>query len=698
MKHDPKTGRLLGYDRIGERYESLEAIIADTCEAVRSPDRLTVAEAAEKYRYMKNPGHYVGPWLNSMAPYMVEPMEVLTSLDHTGMIFSGPSRTGKSDLFFNWLGYTAICDPADMMMVHMTQATARDWSIGDLQKMLRHSPIIGDTRVPGRQNNNVHDVRFKSGMRLLIKWPSITELSGKTIGRIWFADYDRMDLDVGGEGPPYVAGQTRTQTFGRYSMTVAESSPGHLVKQHNWQKRTAHEAPPCDGILGLYNTGDRRRWYWDCPSCGEAFEPDFHLLKYPQSEDFADAAAQVTMPCPHCGFELDPGMKNELNIKHGRWLKEGQAFVDGQIVGRGVRSKTASFWLKGPAAAFRTWQELVEQYLSAMREFETTGSEESLKGTITSHQGLPYTPRSMVTDRLPEALKDRAEDWGGSKEEPVVPEGVRYLVAAIDVQIRAFVVHVFGFGLGGDVWHVDMFKIKKSNRLNDSNERKVLEPATYHEDWRLLVPHVIEKTYPLGDFSGRCMQIKMVCCDSGGAAGATSNAYKFYWWLQSESEAHHQARFQLVKGWKPTAPRYQIRTPESNKKNEHPAPVAFLNSNLLKDQISAMLDRTTPGGGMVHFPIWAEDWLYIQLTSEVRTDKGWENRHRRRNEAWDLLYYAIALGLDRRIGSERINWANPPGWAKDWDSNSLVFDGAKPPNFGPTRKPLSRAELAKRLA
>ena len=27
------------------------------------------------------------------------------------------------------------------------------------------------------------------------------------------------------------------------------------------------------GILSLYNRGDRRRWYWPCPHCGEYFQP-----------------------------------------------------------------------------------------------------------------------------------------------------------------------------------------------------------------------------------------------------------------------------------------------------------------------------------------------------------------------------------------------------------------------------------------
>lgn len=225
------------------RYQSIEAMLLSTAAAIRPPERLSVSEAAEKYRIVNNPGSYVGPWMNSTAPYLVEIMDMLQSTDVTAVIFAGPARCGKSDIFFNWLEYTAICDPADMMVVHMKQATARDWSIGDLRKTFRSNPALNDCVVPGRQNMNVHDIHFMSGMRLLVKWPTITELSGKTVPRVWFMDYDRMDNDVDQEGPPFDLGRKRTQTFGRYGMTVAEASPGYEVEKAGWRGETPHEAP-----------------------------------------------------------------------------------------------------------------------------------------------------------------------------------------------------------------------------------------------------------------------------------------------------------------------------------------------------------------------------------------------------------------------------------------------------------------------
>ncbi len=692
-------------------FKYLEQIVKATCEAVRPAERLTVSQAAEKYRYLDNAGSYVGYCDNKIAPYLVEPMDVLTSQEHTGMVFAGPARCGKSDLYFNWLTHTAICDPADMMVIHMTQNTARDWSIGDLRKAMRHSPELGKRVAPGRQNLNVHDIRFLSGMRLLVKWPTISELSGKTIPRLWLMDMDRMPLDVDKEGSPYQLAKKRAQTFGRFGMTVAESSPGFLVEDPKWKpsKDEPHEAPPTKGILALYNRGDRRRWYWPCPQCKTAFEPDFSLITYPDSKDVMESAEQAHMVCPHCGVPIyhdsndyGPG-KNELN-QAGRWVKEGQLWQPelNQVLGVGRRSEIASFWLKGTAAAFADWKTLTLNYLKAFEEFEKTGGEEALKTTVNVDQGLPYTPRGMVTDRLPEELKSRARDFG----ERVVPEGVRFLVAAIDVQKNRFVVQVMGFGVGSDIWVIDRFEVKKSERTDEDGERYWVNPASYAEDWRLLVDQVICKTYPLADDSNRVMVIKAIACDMHGLKGTSKNAYEFWRWLRDEAEPPGlNQRFQLVRGEpSKTAPRVRMTYPDTDRKDKHAGargeiPVLQINSDIVKDQLSAMLDRTDPGGGMINFPDWLPDWFYNELTAEVRTSKGWANPRELRNESWDLLAYAIAISLSKHVRIEQIRWDDPPSWAAEWDENDLVSAADDNKRFAQQQKgEYDLATLAQTLA
>ncbi|MEI9820149.1 terminase gpA endonuclease subunit, partial [Enterobacter hormaechei] len=103
--------------------------------------------------------------------------------------------------------------------------------------------------------------------------------------------------------------------------------------------------------------------------------------------------------CPHCSTIITADKKRELNGV-GVWLREGQSIDrDGKISGEARRSRIASFWMEGPAAAYQTWAQLVYKLLTAEQEYEATGSEETLKAVINTDWGLPYLPRSASEQR-----------------------------------------------------------------------------------------------------------------------------------------------------------------------------------------------------------------------------------------------------------------------------------------------------------
>lgn len=699
---------------------NLEDLVIEAAASARPPQRLTVAQAAEEYRFINNPGAFVGPWQNDTTPYLVEPMNELQSLDFTGMVFVGPAQSGKTDMVLNWISYAVKCDPADMMIVQTSNITARDFSMRRIDRLHRHSPLIGQEIVAG-QGDNTFDKGYKSGMLLTLSWPSINELSGKPIPRLWLTDYDRMPEDVDGEGNAFDLARKRATTFRRFGMCAAESSPGYVVDNPQWVRKTPHEAPPTRGILSLYNRGDKRRWYWKCVSCDEAFEPSFELIRYPDLEDKQAAAEQATLHCPHCdiAYHHDPkdGMpgKHEMN-RRARWLKDGQRWVGDQIIGNPPKSDIASFWLKGVAAAFSDWERLVLNYLNAEEAYANTGSEQELKTTINTDQGEPYTPKTIKNLRTAEGIKDRARDYGVR----VVPPGVRCLIACVDVQKHRFVVQVHGFHESGDIYVIDRFDIQKSNRLDDEGERLWVNPATHPEDWKLIATQVMQKTYPLADESGREMAIKMTLSDSGGKEGVTTNAYNFYRWLKNgpgeddpESdkafwEPGLVGRFMLLKGASTmTAPRVAISFPDSQRKDRMAGargevPVMIINTHQLKDAVNNRLDRKERGGRYC-FPNWLDSNFYVELTVEVRSAaKGWENPRNYRNESWDLLTYAEAATLHPNIRLDRIKFDDPPPWAEEWDRNDLVFNpagNAKPFEAKKQEDGLSAlAKLAEQLA
>jgi phage terminase large subunit GpA-like protein len=659
------------------KYNSLAEIVIQQSEAVRPPERLLVSEAAEKYRYLNNPGAYVGPWRNDNVPMMVEPMDCMVSRDYTGVIFVGPAQSSKTELFLNLCTYRVACDPMDMILYQTAQHTARDFSIRRLDRLIQQTEIVQQRLLPGSSSDNVFDKKFL-GMLLTLSWPSINELSGRPIGCCFLTDYDRMPQNVDGEGNPFDLARKRTTTFGRNGMTVAESSPGYTISDPKWLRQTPNEAPPCEGILALYNRGDRRRLHWKCPHCRAWFEPEFKLLIYPDSRDLVEAAEMAKMSCPHCttktGALITPDMKYELNLK-SRWVKDGQRLTDGdKLIGTPYRSDIASFWMKGPAAAFQSWKTLVLNYLNAEAEFRRTGSQEALKTTVNTDQGEAYATRGLERERTADELKERAEIL----PEKAVPEGVRALIATIDVQKNRFVAQVFGVSPSKEHYNltvIDRIDIIKSKRLDSDGERLWVKPATFVEDWQLIIEEVMDKQYPLADGSGY-MSVHLTSCDSGGKAGVTSKAYEFYKWLKQKGAGRHK-RFLLSKGdGSPHAPRARVSYPDSQRKDRTAGargevPVLMLNTDTLKDKLNGMLDGTSADGGTVILPDWLSDEVFTEYTVEVKDEKGkWQNPRKARNEAWDLTTYAIGQCI--YLGIEKMDWEKPPRWLATWDRNTGV--------------------------
>ncbi|EIF1132764.1 phage terminase large subunit family protein, partial [Salmonella enterica] len=457
------------------------------------------------------------PWDDTLTPYMNEAINTLSKREYDAVIFAGPARTGKTlGLIDGWIVYGIVCDPADMLVVQMTETKAREHSKTRLARTFHHSPEVRKRLSPSRNDNNVHDKMFRDGSFLKIGWPSITVFSSSDYKRVALTDYDRFPEDIDGEGDGFSLASKRTTTFMSAGMTLAESSPGREITDVKWRRSSPHEAPPTTGILSLYNRGDRRRWYWPCPHCGDWFQPAMeNMVGYRDNPDLMAASEAARIQCPHCLALIQPEQKRGLNNR-GVWLKEGQ-FInkDGEISGEARRSRIASFWMEGPAAAYQTWQQLVYKLLTAEEEYERTGSEETLKAVINTDWGLPYLPRISLDQRKAETLIARAEKLPPRR----VPDGVRFLVATVDVQggkKRRFVVQVVGYGSHGERWIVDRFNITRSLRCDESGEAMQINPGAYPEDWHLLITDVLERAWPLVVHPEQEMSVLCMGVDSGG--------------------------------------------------------------------------------------------------------------------------------------------------------------------------------------
>lgn len=680
--------------------ETAKAARTDSGYILRAPRRMRVADAVAQYmRVPMGAGNSV-PWDPLVAPYVIEPMNCLASREYDAVIFVGPARTGKTiGLIDGWVIYNVICDPADMLIIQMTEEKAREHSKKRLARTFRVSPEVVSRLSPNKNDNNVYDRTFLAGNYLKIGWPSVNIMSSSDYKCVALTDYDRFPEDIDGEGDAFSLASKRTTTFMSSGMTLVESSPGRDVKDVKWRRTSPHEAPPTTGILSLYNRGDRRRWYWPCPHCGEYFQPCGDVVA--GFRDIADpvlASEAAYIQCPSCSGRIMPEQKRELNGR-GVWLRDGESInADGSRYGDPRRSRIASFWMEGPAAAYQTLSQLVYKLLAAEQEYETTGSEETLKTVINTDWGLPYLPRASMEQRKSELLEQRAEPVPSRS----VPDGVNFLVATVDVQAgrhRRFVVQVTGYGSRGERWIIDRYNITQSLRGDSDGESQRIDPASYPEDWDVLLTDVFHKSWPLASDPSQQMRLMAMAVDSGGEDGVTDNAYKF--WRRCRRDGLGK-RIYLFKGDSIRRAKLITRTfPDNTGRTGRRAqaagdvPLWLLQTDALKDRVNNALWRDSPGPGYVHFPDWLGSWFYDELTYEERSSDGkWSKPGRGANEAFDLMVYAEALVILH--GYEKIRWPDVPEWASRETWLECVPDSTEPsPSPEPVSTPVKKQKRKK---
>lgn len=669
-------------------YASARYVTRHTAELVRPPRRLRPSEAAGQLQTEK------GPWDPELVPMMIEPLDQFASRQYRGVVFVGSARTGKTmALILGGVTYAVTCAPGDVLIIQMSQATARDFSLTDLDRAIEHSPALSKAISPRARDDNTYDKFFRSGMRVKIGWPAASQLSSKTLRYVLLTDYDRPENrdDIDGEGPLWDLGAKRPETYMSSGKCFAESSPDAEYLDAQWKPSTPHEAPPARGILEIYNRGTRARWYWPCLHCGEHFEakPGLECFALPRESELEElvrthdllalAEQYARVVCPHCGGLHEQSDRPAMSAR-GRWLHEGERITrDGVIEGSRRGTHIVSYWLGGVAAVYQQWVAMLLTYFQALAGFLRTGDESALKFTTNTDQAAAYLPRIARKQRNTDFLKKRLENLPKGK----VPQAARFLTAAVDIQKSRFVAHVFAWGVGLESWLIDRYAITSSARP-EGNRTAALEPAAYLEDWDILTERVVDARYPvLG--TDQTLGIQLMVYDSGGKAGVSGKAYAYWRWLKARGK-HRRVR--LIKGASNrNAATVSLSWPDSTDRKDRKqggrgdVPVYMLNVNVLKDTVVGDLARTDEGPGFVHLGNWLDDEFFKELAAEQRTDDGWKNPNREPNEALDLHGYNRAAV--KILRADRINWRNPPMWA----SPIAERDGAKEPVADPAEAP-----------
>ena len=652
------------------------SIIAQAIESYRPAEEINVADYAAKHRILDNRGGgFVGRWSHDEAPYLVGPMEALTEQQYLTTAVVGPARSGKTTIGQNWLLQSVDVDPADFLVYAQTDDVIESYVKREIAPMIDAHLSMKEKLGTRPVDNSLKFKRFRS-MWIEFLAAAYNNLINKSAPRIIMTEIDAYPANL---GDAYALASIRRETFGQESMVLAESHPDAALGSDpsRWT----------NGIMKLYRDSDRRIWWWPCPHCNGFSSPNptssvpmtLHWNADAPLDEIRDNAALL---CPHCGTLIEDKWRRAMN-RDGVWVGRGQDIShDGEVSGELVASTTAGFWITGLMSPFIIggMGSLAYDMVKAQRDFETTGDDKDLRAVTVKRWGLPYQPPRAAGSLDSQAIANRAEP---GLRLGFIPEGVRFLTAAVDVQANRFEYMVRGWGVDGESWIIDYQKV-------------AADPATSQKDWDDLLTSLEEARYPLADGSSRAMKILAVGYDSGGQDGVTLQAYGAWRRARRRRSAKRMGRFDGRDGWTIlplkgastiNAPALVVTYPDTQRKDRSAAargeiPVGFFNPNRFKDDASTQLQVADIGAWRVHFPagLLANEPphpFFEQLVAEQRRPDGrWAKvTPSARNEALDLMVMTNVLAF--LFGIARMPWNSPPVWAAPWDENSNVVSSTE---------------------
>ncbi len=660
-------------------YADPHAVVSDLLALLLPPERLTVDQWAERYRWLNNAGGgHVGLFSNAKTPYIVQPQRCLTDLMFTTVAVVGPGQVAKTVIAENWLAYSIAADPAKFLWYMQTDDGIEAYVKDRINNLIDDHEILHSRLGTRSVDNSLHYKKFV-GMAVEFLSATLKALISKGAPRIVADEIDNWEF----LGDPKVLLDVRRQTYGQQSTLLALSHADRATGMDPGKDWVA-------GISAIYADSDRRAWYWPCPHCGAHSSPfpcadRVMTLEYPVDAPLEVIEREAHLLCPVCSCEIQDHEREAMNLAafqaHGGWVGRGQEISEGgEITGELEPHDTAGFWIVGAMSPFIMGGigGLARARVKAEREYEISGEDSTLRQVIVKQWGFGYSRPRGVGSIDAQELVERCEP---ALKLNAIPAGVRFFTVAIDCQAAHFELLKRGWGEHGESWILDTKKLPA-------------DPATSSEDWDKALTEALAPI-PLDDGSGRVMAPRAFGYDSHGQPGVTAQAYSAWTrWRRAKTEGATPRMMGRIGGrdaWTIlplrganglNAPRLQVTYPDTRRAANRRAgrgevPVGTFNPNMFKDDLAGQLKTGDVGPGYVHFPsalksrgdvhVWFE-----QLVAEHQVKPGrWGKiTASARNEALDLMVMTHVMA--HLHGLSRIDWDQPRSWCAPWDDNSLV--------------------------
>lgn len=605
------------------------AVYRGAAAGLRPDPQERVSVWAERHRVVPEMGAIPGPWRNDVAPYLVEPMDVL-SPDHPceHAVLIKPAQSGGSAVAENWLGYIMHRAPGPAMYVGPTVKAAKDWYQEKLGPSIAATPalspakggVVAPQKSRSGEGTTAERVRFRGGFLNLAGANSAATLRQHSIRYMVRDDRSAWTDNADGEGDPRDLSDQRLKTYRAYNLS----------------KKLDVSSPKYEGedIDAEYQRSDMRRYYLACLGCKSVTDFEF--------EDLAHEGAapwRAHLICPSCGRQHHEHEKGAMLAPAAGacWIPTAPD-PDGEVPPKTIPAAEIAAWrhrdtgravvgfgITGVMNIFERWDNLLT------RQAEAGDDPVKLQPFQNADLGRAYKPKTDVPEW--ESLSARREgDW----HRGTAPAGALYVTLTADVQGDGIYWSYLGWGPGKQCWHLDYGFLPGTTdaplegawpKLDTTAERGVL-------------------------FGGVRIAPDLIAVDSG------YNADAVYAWVKRR---HNALAVKGQDGWS-KLPIFRAQTPEVKKSGrnvgrfrKHGLRVWLVGTWGIKGALMVYLGRSPKEGetglptGYQHYPADAEQQYFEMLVSEyvATEEKAGEKRRvwkvRGANHWLDCAVYGWAL-------------------------------------------------------
>ena len=365
---------------------------------LKTPEKLTVSQWAEKYRILDESSNFSGRWSNDVTPYLVGIMDAFNDPYVQEINFCKPTQVGGTEAMLNMLGWIIMSNPSPTMIVYPSDDLAKDTSNDRLKPSLTKTPEINERFYPN--SSKELNLKFR-GMKIYLRGSgSPGKLASKAIKYLFFDEIDKMDGASKKEASPYNLAKERTRTF-TYSKKIYTCSTPTLKTNYVWQ---IHE-----------EADEQRQFFVPCPHCGEYITFAFKQIKFPSEEGMSneERAEQAVYVCQECGCLITDKDKIKM-LRRGEW-RDTKKTCEG-------KPRKVSFWLNALYSRFLTWKEIAMEFLDSKED------PEKLQNFVNSWLAEPWEDTRLRTNA------DLVLEHQTQTKEFVVPDWAKMLTAGVDVQ------------------------------------------------------------------------------------------------------------------------------------------------------------------------------------------------------------------------------------------------------------------------